>query len=708
MAHSVAAQTSPLGGTARKIRLRIGIAMMFLAVVVPLTVAMVAVLFHQNARLARDMADQAMDMAGREAVGEVQGLVNDFSNAVELTAAFTRAQPDTLRLPDSMRPLLEELERLPHAYSLYFSLGAQGDFLQVVRLSEGIKQFGPLGAAPPAGAKWVLRSIVDTDGQRLDSYRYLAAWGQVLKTEQAPARYDPRTRPWFEAAMAKNQLAVSDVYLFSGTGRPGLTLSRQLVGNDGAVVGVFGADLSIAALADFLKARTIGTSGTTFVLDEQHRLIGYPDATKILMKQGRQTTLVTGEAVANPAVAAATSAYFAGTARKFSVQAAGETWLAHFTPLPNALGRQWTVGVVVAEDDFVGPVKRASLVIVLVGLVFILLSTAGIVWMSRVLVRPIQQLIGETERIRNFELEAPLNVPSPVHEIDALVAAVASMKAGLASFGAYVPKSLVHNIIRSGVGTGVGGQRMPLTVMFTDLQGFTEASERMEPEQVLLWLSEYFNRMTQAVHAHHGTIDKYIGDSVMGLWNAPVADADHVAHACRAALACRTASRMLGSDGSGPQLRTRIGLHTGVAMVGNVGSNDRMQYTAMGTMVNLASRVEGLNKAFGTELLVTQAVVDAVAGQFVFRPFGPVLVVGATVPLAVYEMRDDADGLALWMQGYNAWLAGDWAQAEEAFSAYAQQHPHDLAAPLFLATVRKFMAEGPPPSWDGVLRFTSK
>ena len=107
--------------------------------------------------------------------------------------------------------------------------------------------------------------------------------------------------------------------------------------------------------------------------------------------------------------------------------------------------------------------------------------------------------------------------------------------------------------------------------------------------------------------------------------------------------------------------------------------------------------LQGLNKAFGTELRPTQAVVDAVAGQFVFRPFGPVLVVvvGATMPLAVYEMREDTDGLDRWMQGYNAWLASDWAQAEKAFSGYAQQPPHDRAAPLFLATVRTFRSDAP-------------
>lgn len=685
--------------------------MMFLAVVVPLTVIMITVLFQQNSRLAHQMADQVMELAAREATIAVTGLIGDLSNAVELSVAFGRAQQEALRRPENMRPLLDELERMPAAYSLYFGLHEDGDFFQVIRLPAGIKRFGPRGAEPPPDAKWVLRTIESATGERRDTHLYLAAWGKVLRVERADPVYDPRKRPWYEAAIGTDAVSNSGVYVFSGTGQPGLTLSRRLITEDGVRLGVFGADVSMAALADFLRSQKVGKTGITFILDERGQLIGYPDIAKSVIENAGKVALVRGDAVAEPAVAAAVRAFQTGAGKSFAVEAGGAPWLAHFRPFPDRFGRKWTVGVVVAEDDFVGQLKQASLIILATGLGFIVLATLGIVAVSRVLARPIHALIAETECIRRFELDAPVQVQSPVQEIDLLANAVGSMKAGLASFGTYVPKSLVHDVIRSGAGTGIGGSRRPLTVMFTDLAGFTSASEHMEPEQVLHWLSDYFDAMSRAIHAHSGTIDKFIGDAVMAMWNAPVEDDDHVAHACRAMLACRQASHVLGGA-DGPALSTRMGLHTGTAMVGNVGSSDRMQYTALGGMVNLASRVEGLNKQFGTELLVTEAVAEAVGGRFLLRPFGPVVVVGASIPMAVYELvgeaGDERGDLDQWLAAWQAWQAGDWRTAAAGFELYAQTRPGDVGAARFLDHARRFAENGPPADWDGVLRFTSK
>jgi len=694
-----------------RIRLRVGIAVMFMAVVVPLTVIMIAVLFRQNVRLAQHTAGQVMELAAREATLAVTGLVGYLSNAVELSAAFAHAQQEVLRRPETLRPLLEELARMPAAYSLYFGLHEDGDFFQVIRLPPEAKRFGPYGASPPPEAKWVIRIIDSSTGERRDTHLYLASWGKVLRIERSDPVYDPRKRPWYGAAIGSDSVAGSGVYVFSGTGRPGFTLSRRLTTEDGVRIGVFGADVSMSSLADFLRGQKVGSAGTTFILDENGQLVGYPDMEKSVTEKDGKVVLVRGAEVADAQVAAAVQAWRGQGAQQVSVTVDGQTWLGHFQPFPEQFGRRWTVGVVALEEDFIGPLKRASLTILIIGLGFVVLATLGIVAVSRVLARPIHALIGETERIRRFELDGPIQVRSPVQEVDRLAEALGNMKAGLASFGTYVPKSLVEDIIRSGAGTGIGGERRPLTVMFTDLAGFTAASENMEPEQVLHWLSDYFDAMSRAIHSHGGTIDKFIGDAVMALWNAPVADPDHVANACRAMLACRSAAAVLGRAG-GPALRTRMGLHTGNAMVGNVGSSDRMQYTALGAMVNLASRVEGLNKQFGTELLVTQPVAEAVGDRFLLRPFGPVVVVGASIPLPVYELvgeaGDTVPGLDHWNSAWAAWTARDWAAAEAAFDVCTQARPEDAAARLFLGHARTFRAQPPAADWDGALRFASK
>jgi adenylate cyclase len=258
----------------------------------------------------------------------------------------------------------------------------------------------------------------------------------------------------------------------------------------------------------------------------------------------------------------------------------------------------------------------------------------------------------------------------------------------------------------------VGGQRQPLTVMFSDLQGFTAASESMPPEQLLSWLSNYFDAMSVAIHGNHGVIDKYIGDAVMALWNAPTEDPDHAAHACRAMLACRKAVHQVTAAGGGLQCKTRMGLHTGIAVVGNVGASDRMQYTALGTVVNLASRIEGLNKYLGTELLVTGAVAEAAGEGFLMRPLGAMQVAGSSVPLQILELLgeegDEIPDLDLWNEAMAAIGESRWDDAAAAFRSYQLRHPEDKAAGLYLATLAPLAAGRPGAAWDGVLRFTSK
>ncbi|MEW5728468.1 MAG: adenylate/guanylate cyclase domain-containing protein [Pseudomonadota bacterium] len=699
-----------------KVRLRIGIVTLFFVLVVPLTGLMVGALHLQNARLATDTARAAMDRATTEVVGKLRGMLMPITRAVDQSVENGRRQGRGLVQPEAWFSLFAALEMSPEAYSLYYGF-ADGDFLQIVRLPPAISKFGPHGQRPPPEARYVVRQIAGAGGQRADTYRYMARWGDVVRTEAAPAiTYDPRQRPWFKAASDHDEVANSGIYIFSGTGGPGLTLSRRITDSRGGVAAVFGADVSLDTLAAVLAANRVGREGRIFILDEDGRVIVHSDGPAV-RREGDKLVLVKAERSDAPLVAEAVALRERlGDSFRAAMGPGGATYLVSFSAIPAELKRDWTIAVVADEDEFVGPIRRASLMIFLVGAAFLLFVGMGIMLAARNLTAPIAGLIEETVRIRRFDLDGPVAVDTPVLELHDLAAAIGAMKAALRSFGAFVPKEVVRAIVDSGSESVVGGARQAVTIMFTDLKGFTAAAEQLEPEEVLRRLSGYFEVMSTAIHAHGGTIDKYIGDAIMAMWNAPVRDPHHEISACRGALACHRANAAHNERLAElylPPLITRIGLHSDMAVVGNVGSSDRMQYTALGSAVNLAARVEGLNKFFGTDLLVTEAIEEAARGHFLFRTFGQVVPAGASLSIGLFELMDDqepgaAERCEAWNAAFAIYAAGRWAEAEHAFTAFLDRWPGDEAGRLFRARVAAFRDDPPGPDWDGSLVVDSK
>ncbi len=187
----------------------------------------------------------------------------------------------------------------------------------------------------------------------------------------------------------------------------------------------------------------------------------------------------------------------------------------------------------------------------------------------------------------------------------------------------------------------LGGQRREMTVLFSDIRGFTTFSEQGQPEEIVQQLNEYFSRMVHVLFEHRGTLDKFVGDAVMALFGAPVADPDHAEHAVQAALAMLTElehlNRVWASQGR-PTLAIGVGVNTGEMVAGNIGSDTIMSYTVIGDAVNLGSRLESLNKQYGTSVIVSETTRARLKGRYDIRPLGEVLVKGKTVPVTIFEV----------------------------------------------------------------------
>ena len=277
------------------------------------------------------------------------------------------------------------------------------------------------------------------------------------------------------------------------------------------------------------------------------------------------------------------------------------------------------------------------------------------------------------------------------------------------AMGKYAPIDLVRRLYRENSEPSLGGQPMEISIMFTDIKDFTTLSEQISANDLADALGRYLDTMARIIQQEtHGAIDKYIGDAIMAFWNAPEAVANHAQMACLAALRCREAADTLTHApewGGRPAFETRFGLHLDTTLVGHFGAHDRMNYTAIGDAVNLGSRLEGLNKKYGTTIIASERIVEAVGDRFEFRLLDLVAVKGKSRAVKIYELQAEKDAVSgrraetvAYEMAFERYLAGDFAAALEIMKPHAADPPSAVLS----QRCRDYLREPPPQDWIGI------
>jgi adenylate cyclase len=286
------------------------------------------------------------------------------------------------------------------------------------------------------------------------------------------------------------------------------------------------------------------------------------------------------------------------------------------------------------------------------------------------------------------------------------------------TFQHYLDASVMEQVLEHPEKLKLGGERKELTVLFSDIRGFTTLSERMSPEQLVAFINQYLTPMTGVVFENGGTLDKYIGDAIMAFWGAPVDQPDHALRACSAALGfveklseLRTRWRATGL----PEVDIGVGINTGLMNVGHMGTLNRFNYTVMGDAVNLASRLEGLTKAYETRILISDGTYAQTLGQVTARRLGVVRVKGKHEHTNVYELRamgapvgKDAQAIQTFEAGVERFLARDFSGAETHFRHVLTLWPEDAPSQRYLEEINTLKWNRPGPDWDGVFTATTK
>lgn len=285
-------------------------------------------------------------------------------------------------------------------------------------------------------------------------------------------------------------------------------------------------------------------------------------------------------------------------------------------------------------------------------------------------------------------------------------------------FGQYVPPELVDEMARNPEGYTMDGRKEELTVLFSDVRGFTTISEGLQPDELASLMNEYLGAMTIVVRKHRGTLDKYIGDAIMAFWGAPVTDPEHARNAVLTALEMHEKLKELNvtlKAKGWPELKIGVGINTGPMTVGDMGSPVRKAYTVMGDAVNLGSRLEGITKQYGVGVIIGEGTKEQLGKTFVLRELDRVRVKGKAEPVGIYEpvgeagevSGSDLEEIKLWNQALRQYRNQDWDQAELALMNLSRMQPRYIYQ-LYTARVEHLRKEPPGPGWDGVTTFETK
>jgi adenylate cyclase len=531
---------------------------------------------------------------------------------------------------------------------------------------------------------------------------------------------DPTAHLTFQAALAREPGAILasdlhwselDAHLPQERRRVVVTGQTAVVSAAGSFLGVLRVGL-VTSVLDRLVQPEPGDPHRVFLCDAEGRLITALAPGDSVKELGDDLRVVSpslppeiAAALALPALRAIGPAQPSGSG---AVLANGETYRVGFRYIEGS--QDWIVGIVAPESAYLGnlPRERRSLLLASLGIMGLILA-AG--WLALGGVRRgLETIERSTARMRDFDF-SPGRPVLRFRELQDVGDRLELAKTAMRAMGRYVPVDLVRLLYRTGREPVLGGELLEISLLFTDIQGFTTLSERLPPNELARALGSYFEVMTAAVHRHQGIIDKYIGDAIMAIWNAPTPCPEHPRRACEAALACiRAADELfLTPAWAGlPRLVTRFGIHCDRSMVGHFGAPDRMSYTALGDGVNLAARLEGLNKQYGTTVLVSDAVRQQAEAWFEFRLLDRVAVKGKERGIEVSELvGPKGTHVPDRLRAYERALASYWAR-DFAAAAHALASLDDPPSRVLLERCQRFAAVPPPADWDGVWVATSK
>lgn len=613
-------------------RFRVDVGTIITVVVLFQSLLLVAIGYWGSQRLVSTIGESAQRADHLRIEDKVNAFLAKASSVVDAVAAAPSLRPAGEGAVPTAELLWVLLQQSHELDSLYVANDA-GRMLMVQRYPEvAVRHIAREGDFTVE--TWEYKPPAD-DGKDTQQ-RYVTERISAFRTQ-----YEPRARSWYVQATQKGVPVWTAPYVFAASQELGVTYAvpGRRRDRDGAQVLVASGDVTLGRLSDFVRMFSRAGYGDSALLSGEHQVLARSD------QPGRiQALALPGNGVlgAIHARMLADGSARGTVSTAFPIDFDGQRYLVQTSRIP---ATSWRLISWVPEDKLLGGLRRAVLWSMLLVAAFLVLIVGVSLRLAQRVTAPVERLSAIARRIGRLELDGLPRVESRVLEIQHLDQALDDSARGLKAFRKFVPVDVVTQLVESGHTLGPSGEPRRITVMFTDVAGFTRIAEATPTEVLVGQMTRYFNLAAAVFTRHGGTIDKYIGDGTMVFWGAP-ADVPHAEEsACRAALELQAELDVLNAEwrASGlAEFQTRIGIHTGPAITGVLGSQDRLAYTAVGDTVNVASRIEGINKELGTRVLISETTFDGLAGRLPTRRIDAMTIRGRQKPLLVYELLEHA------------------------------------------------------------------
>jgi adenylate cyclase len=498
------------------------------------------------------------------------------------------------------------------------------------------------------------------------------------------------------------------------------------------VLGVSGCDIIISKMNDFLKSVSISENSAVYVIENDGVLMvsgsnvhdsyfnissDYSTMNRLKMRQSSIPNIATLGSVLENEYG---SKWKQGQVKSKSYIINGVSYYLEPLAFSDNYSLDWTILVIIAQSDFTGLTDQFRNTILITDCIVIVVSIAFGLILAYAITRPLIRLGNEMEKLRNMQELIPTS-PNKLgnlklfHEVRVLDSHFSNLEKAVQGFMKFVPKEIVMDFLTEEQNGGdlfkpfVSEKKV--AILFSDIESFTSISENLHPRQLISMLNVYFEEASNVIRSHQGTLDKYIGDSIMAFWNAPHDLEKYETQACRAAIEMQRVigdlNERFSNDGL-PPFNTRIGVHVGNVLVGNTGSSFRLSYTIMGDSVNLGSRLEGLNKMYGTRILISHDCKVQVDSVMTTRLVDKVAVKGKKKGVKVYELVGEnvTEEASAWAQRYtdvmSAYFRKDFGVAQVKFQEYLINHPNDKSCLQMIERCKKYLQNPPDETWTGI------